>query len=398
MNSISIIDRQMKGKPKIVHILEATLGGTSKHVCDLVDGIDRSKFSVSLIYSMDRADSIFGSRLTDLASIGTTLVELSMKRDISPLNDLISLFRVIRCLKKENPDILHLHGAKAGALGRLAAVILGIKLVIYNPHGGSFHLIADRASRFPRLVERMLAFSTTSYIAVSEFARRQIKESTGVNSSRIRVIYNGIDSIQHKVETTDSSILFSGFEIPKEAFLVLYPALFMEAKGHLDFLESIRRSGKRFERNVIVLLAGFGPLEDKIESQISELRLKEHFRLIGFRRDLPVWYSLCDLVILPSRNEVFGYVLLEAMCYAKPVLATNAGSIPEIIQHGQNGELVDLNDLSQLVDRINFYSNNRRLLFEMGRRAHDIALTCFSKEKMLKATENLYQELLSSNV
>ncbi|MFI5206015.1 MAG: glycosyltransferase, partial [Candidatus Paceibacterales bacterium] len=126
-------------KIKLVVVLEATLGGTRKFTDDLLLGLNKEKFDITFIYSTVRCDEIFIHDLEVLRHHGITLIDIPFKRAVGFFDDLSALFTLTRTLRRIKPDVVYLNAAKAGALGRIAGKIAGVKKCYYNPHGGSFH-------------------------------------------------------------------------------------------------------------------------------------------------------------------------------------------------------------------------------------------------------------------
>jgi len=380
---------------RILIVLEATLGGIRKHVVDLLLGLKRDQFEITFVFSKERADQTFLMQLPLLAANGIRLIELPMRRDISPPGDARALLRLISILRRYPPDVLHLHGAKAGALGRVAARILGFKNVIYNPHGGSFHKFSGLKGRLYLTIERLLSVEPVHFIGVSADSCKDIEQLLKVKKERITKIYNGVDlpgsqSLRGRAEFK------SMHDIADSKFLVLYPAVFLESKGHLEFIEAARAIKPLLKENLVIALAGDGPLRKEIVQRISAYGLTKYFRLLGFVTDLSAAYSACNLVVLPSRNEVFGYVLLEAMSYSKAILATAVGGIPEIVVHGYNGELFDSNKLEAMMLRIVEVSEDDTLLTRYEANAN-VRLSDFTKASMLDKTKELYLRLPKAN-
>ena len=174
---------------------------------------------------------------------------------------------------------------------------------------------------------------------------------------------------------------------------MLYPALFLENKGHLEFIEAVAHHPVGFKNNVQILLAGNGRLEGLIREKLDKYSLHSVFRLIGFQKNLSRWYEECDIVLLPSKNEAFGYVILEAMSFAKPVVATRIGGISELVEDTINGWLVDPRRLDKVVDILNECYSSEVKLKEMGRQGQLVLQTKFSMQNMIEQTADLYNSL-----
>lgn len=376
---------------RLMIILEATLGGIRKHVLDLIEGLDKERFEITFVYSTARADSVFLENLATLAGSEVRLVEIPMGREIGFSSEIRALVRLKHIVSEIQPDIIHAHGAKAGALGRIAARLCGVSNVVYTPHGGAFHKFSGIKGFVYLGIEKLLSFMCkTDYIGVSKDSCRQIRESLKVPEDSVHLVYNGINAAAIDRAIEDSVSARPSFDSAGTKFVVLYPAVFLEAKGHLEFIEAIGRAQQMLLPQILFVLAGDGPLRDSIRSKIEEYNLGEHFHMAGFITDIYTYYKACDLVILPSRSEVFGYVLLEAMASGKPVVATDAGAIPEIVQYGVTGETVPLDQLTDMVEVINRLAADKDLAEYYGQNARRTASQAFSTFMMISKTERVY--------
>jgi len=375
-------------KIKILIVLEATLGGIRKHVIDLLLGLDKNKFDIIFAYSLNRADNKFIDDLIELKSTDISLYELNMVREINPLVDFRSFVALARLFLKERPDILHLHGAKAGALGRFLGIFLSSG-VVYTPHGGSYHLFNGFKGKAYYFIEKFLSFKKFHYIGVSNDSVKKINLITK-NPTNTHLVYNGIEPALNCKKKF--------MEITKnqnnDSLLVLFPALFMAAKGHLDFISAFYHHPSPLKFKIKIILAGDGPLMATIKNSIHNYGLNDNFEFVGFVNRMDIYYEKCDVVILPSKSEVFGYVLLESMSFGKPIIATNIDAIPELIVPGFNGELIDKNILNDMIDKLIYYSFNKKILFEMGRNSKKYVEDNFSLIRMIDLTQQIYCQSL----
>jgi len=380
-----------KAKSKILMISETTSGGGRKHIVDLLLGLDKSKYDITFVYSERRADAVFLKNLDKLKTADIKLIEVFMERDVNPIADFNSFLALFRIIQNIKPDILHLHAAKAGALGRLAALIPGNKNIVYNPHGGSFHKFNDSLGFIYFNVEKILATKNVHFIGVSEYACRRFEETLHIEKNRNHLIYNGIEI---KNSMLDKVALRAENGFSQNDFIVLYPAMFYSEKGHLKFLDSLKQINIQLNPDIKILFAGNGPLEEPIKEKVKELGLENTISFLGFVQNMDTYFRLSDLVILPSQKEFLPYAILEAMSYSKPILATNTGAINEMIQNKFNGELFQLNELSSLWERINYFSYNSDELKQMGDNSRKILEEKFTMIQMIKKTEELYDRLL----
>jgi glycosyltransferase involved in cell wall biosynthesis len=373
----------------ILMILEATVGGIRRHVVDLLVGLDKKRYKVALIYSLSRADAGFKKAMVELAANGVDLHEVAMGRGIDPDMDFRALREILSIIRKTRPDIIHLHGAKAGAIGRGAAMLCGNRRIVYTPHGGSFHKFNGLRGRIYWAVEKSLGWiSKTRYIGVSQHSCDQILQGLGAPPERVHLVYNGISAPD---VLADRPGQVYGEENQRN-FKILFPAVFFEAKGHLEFLDALHRSKSKLHPAIRIFLAGDGPLKHEIEQRIQSYHLDQQILMVGFIEDLGPWYQGCDLVILPSRDEAFGYVILEAMYFGKPVAAARVGGLKEIIRENETGLFFEEDAWSDIAGVLNSYAGATAELSELGHNGQEFARTNFGLERMIDETCAVYRE------
>jgi len=205
------------------------------------------------------------------------------------------------------------------------------------------------------------------------------------------LVPNGIEALRSK---DGDEPLISPFQ-PEDTdkFKVVYPALFIKGKGHIPFLQALAERDNQDLNATVIYLCGDGPEGKRAKEIVERYGLQGIVRMPGFVTNLDAYLSACDLVILPSLNEAFGYVLLEAMQYGKPVLGADVGGIREIILHGRNGEVAAVDDMSAFIGRIGCLSRDGGTLARYGQ----AALTDWARfdvSSMVNHVEAIYTDLI----
>ncbi len=377
----------------IAIILEATLGGIRKHVVDLITNLSRD-YKITFIYSMRRADDHFKKDIELLKKL-FDCIELPMSNILYHPSNFYSVLKMIRIFKSKEIQLIHVHGAVAGALGRVAAFLChGVQKIIYSPHGGVLHKI--RTSFSGRLyinLEKLLNFRKVFFIAVSVDEREKIRKYLGISAERIWLIPNGIDleELNRKKFSMDEiqqERRRLGFA--SEDFVLLYPALFLEAKGHQFFFSTMIKNEQALNPKVKIILAGDGPLKRNVESMVGNSVFGGQVLFLGFVQNINLYFQLSNAVILPSINEAFGYVLLEAMANGKVIFATSVGGIKDIVLHGINGFLYDVNNLPAMIEDISYYAENKEELKEFEENSTKIINARFALSKTVTQVEQTY--------
>lgn len=378
----------------IAFLIEATLGGTRKHIIDLITNLPQNEFNIHLIYSINRADDQFLKNLENLKSSSIFLYEIEMNTDIIHFNNFKAIYKIRKYLLKNNIHIIHLHGAIAGGIGRISALMLNsIDIIIYTPHGGVFHKLKGLKGFIYLLLERFLLSKKLFFIAVSNSQRNDILKKLHVPESKVFLIHNGVEVPNFHISNSNKeNFLFNfNFQIDNP-FLILYPALFLEAKGHIDFFKSIKEYSNLIKPNIFFLLAGTGPLMEQTRSLVSEIdNLKSRVLFLGFIKEIDLYYELCDMVILPSKDEAFGYVVLEAFQHKKPIFSTRVGGLIDLIDDGVDGKFFYLDKINEFISDLNYYIEHKTELKTLGENGFSKLYSKFSIQKMIDKTVSIYK-------
>lgn len=368
----------------VLHVLEATEGGTRRHLDDLVSALDPVAFRSVLAVSFLRDGSARGEDVARYAARDVPLVEVPMRREIRPLADLASLARLARCVRRVRPDVIHAHSAKAGFLARLAGAWCRVP-VVYTPHVFPFLMgCGKRRRKLYRTLERSVRGLTAALIAVSE-EERGAALALGFPAERVFLIPNGVACADAgPVRVRESGPLTVGFfgRLSRQKG----PDLLLEAAG--DVATHLPQ--------VTFRLHGGGELGEALRGQAEKQRLGSHARFLGHCRSGEVVARMrdVDVVAVPSRWEGCPYVVLEAFEAGVPVVATAVGGVPELIRNGLNGVLVEPGNTEALADGLLELlrdPDKRRRLAEAGR----ASLAGHRLADMAAATGEVYRGAVS---
>jgi len=324
---------------QVVQVLEATAGGTRRHVRDLTHALDRDRFNVTLIVSPGR-DPDFMRDVARYRREGLSVELLSMQRRIAPLADAVALARLIRLLRRLRPDIVHAHSSKAGMLVRLAARCAGDVPTVYTPH--AFAFLSDSPLRGLYLAcERRVAHRTGRLIALSREEREWACDGVrglGLPPERVRLIPNGVadGGLPPPRETRQSpTVGFVGRMCRQKG-----PDLFLDVAQRIR----VRRPDARF------LMIGEGSWRKRVGEWSAARGLDGCVTLDVARDETEVAAHLAkmDVLVMPSRWEGLPYTLLEAMGAGVPVAAMAAGGIADVLEEGDSGLLCPVGDVDGL--------------------------------------------------
>lgn len=302
---------------RILHAVRAPVGGIFRHILDLANGQADRGHHVGIV-----ADSLTGGERAEaaLAEIAPRLKlgvhRLAIHRELL-LTDALVWMRFMRLIRRLMPDVLHGHGAKAGAYTRLKRRSQST-IRVYTPHGGSLHFPLDtsKGQIYSRL-ERALMNSTDLFLFESAFARDTYQRTIGAPKGLVRCVFNGV--------TADE---FDPIVKADDATDVVYVGEFRHIKGAdllIDAVARLRADGKP----VTLTLAGDGEELADLKAQIARLDLGDAVRFIGHVK-ARYGFSKGNLLVVPSRGDSMPYVVIEAAAAGIPMVAANVGGIPEI--------------------------------------------------------------------
>lgn len=369
-------------RTRVTQILEATTGGTRRHLVDLSLGLDKTRFAVRVICSHLR-NPHFSADIERMRQRGVEVEIVPMMRSLSPVHDLLALFRIIRYLKQNPCDLVHCHSAKAGFLGRLAARFVGAP-VVYTPHCFPFLMEVHPFQQFLYFtLEQFAAGFTRHFIAVSESERDTALQAGLCSAEQVTVIYNGV-----AVCETPSEIRVS--EVARFEIVVGTVGRLTKQKGQADLLRAARRVVDEFPQAKFMLV-GSGEDESRLRQLTATLGLEENVVFLGEREDATEMYLLFDVYVLPSLWEALPYTPLEAMAAGKPVVATDVGGVREIIADGETGYLVPPHQPTMLAEKICALLRDADLRRVMGARGRERVARLFTLERMVGETERIYE-------
>jgi glycosyltransferase involved in cell wall biosynthesis len=295
---------------------------------------------------------------------------------VSPLADFLALREIVSLLRRERPDVLHTHTAKAGFLGRMAASRLNIPS-IYTPHGWAFTKQFSPVTRslFVRL-ERGAARHTAFIVAVSRSDKEEALAQSIAPPERIVVIPNGIRDTPHRANPDTR-------RIPR----LVMAARFAPPKDPLLLIRTLSRMVRKFE----LLFIGDGPLRREAQALTMKLGLTDRVRFLGVRADVEHILAQCDIAVLTSNWESFGLSILEGMRAGLPVVATAVGGARELVTDGVTGFLVPPSREDRLYESLDRLIASPELRIRIGQAARKSFESTFSLDDMLEQTFTLYK-------
>lgn len=313
-----------------------------------------------------------------------------------PVRDLRALCALLRILRRERPDIVHTHQAKAGALGRLAARLAGVPVVVHTFHGnvlsGYFRPSAERAVA---ALERWLARSADVLIAVSPSQKADLAGRFRIApEGKLRVVALGLDLGPFLAAAPADPSVRAALGIPEGAPVAALVARLEPVKDVPAFLRIAARVRAELPA-ARFLVVGEGKLRAALEAESRALGISEAVRFLGQREDLPRILSAVDAVCLTSRNEGTPVALIEAMAAGRAVVSYAVGGVPDVVEEGRTGRLAAPGDeraFARILAGLLADEGERKRL---GAAARARVAGAYDPERLADDVEKLYRELLA---
>lgn len=374
----------MNRRLRILHCLRAPVGGLFRHVLDLGAAQAARGHDVGIVLDSTTEDRLTDQRLSRIAprlTLGVARIPMSRMPGLAD----VAVARTVRDLaRREDVDVLHGHGAKGGAYARIARWLLregGNKpIAIYTPHGGSLHYApGTAAAMFYIGIEKLLKRATDGLIFESDFMRRRYEARVGKNVAPTRVITNALQPAD-----------FSPHEPAADAADFLFVGELRQLKGVDVLLHALKTVADRHAVHAVIV--GSGPDRDSFVQLADELNLSE---LIEFPGPMPAAQAFRRgrCIVVPSRAESLPYIVLEAAAAEMPLIATDVGGIPEII-NGSDTKLLPPGNANALAMAMNAFLEKPDVAKIRAQRLREAVSTRFPIEKTATAVIEFYATLL----
>jgi len=369
-------------------ITKLELGGAQRQLLAIIRNIDREKYNPFLFTTKE------GILVQEAASIqGLNIIYCNyLTRPLNPIFDFLAFLQIYRFLKRSPIDIVHTHSSKAGILGRWAAYLAKVKIIVHTVHGWSFYFFqATPLRRIFILLERVTAIVTDCIVVVSQHDKDVgLKNKIG-HYSKYQLVRYGINRKDFDVHQNSSIREKIGLS-PKDLVVGMVACL-KPQKAPEDFVEVARLVHQNLSE-VKFLLVGDGKLRKKVEKLIRRYNLSDTIKLLGWRKDVPLLLAAMDICVLTSLWEGLPIFVLEALASGKPVVATDTGGIKEVVVDGKTGYILKPHDVAGIAEKIILLLRDLSLRGEISRSCKFALDESYEFNFMLGATFGLYQSLL----
>jgi len=391
----------MNTKPKVMHIItRLDMGGSAQNTLLTCLG-QADRYDVVLVHGRSHESHMTAlekkkveSHVDAARHKGVKIIPVAtLIRAVDPLKDFQTLISLCKLMRQEKPAIVHTHTSKAGILGRLAAKISAVAVIIHTPHGHVFYGHFNRLmSRLFLLVERLFDRITDGVVALTDGEKNDYVQLRVYQAGKMVSIHSGVDLQRFSDVRTNATEIKKNLGLKPNTVVVGAVGWLLPIKGPLYLLRAMENLWREFSETHLVYV-GKGELERQLKSEAFRMGVTNKVHFLGWRDDVHEIMRTFDIFVLPSLNEGMGRVLVEAMAAGKAVVASNVGGVPDLVKHGQNGFLVKPGNITDLSYYIKCLLKDQKLRLKMGLSGQRLSQN-FSVKKMVEKIDALYLTLL----
>lgn len=373
------------GRVRVCHLIATNFyGGPEKQIVEHLKRLDPSRYE-GIVCSFREGESE-NEILANAGRAGFETISVPMKGAF----DIRALFILIRSLRKSRVGLLCLHGYKATVLGHFAGKVLSIPAVAF-----SRGYTAENAKvAFYEWLERRFIARQAGIVSVSEGQARKLN-SLGVRPGRSWVVHNSVsvECAREESARSEPGLVKKEFGVPEGCALVVSSGRLSPEKGHRYLVEAIGMLGP--STKAVFVFCGEGPCLDRLKEQAERLGVSGKCRFPGFQRKILRIYNSMDFLVLPSLTEGLPNVVLEAFSFGKPVICTSVGGVPELVEDGLNGLLVEPENPQTLAKAVLRLIEDRQYGERLGEAGYRRVCESFTFEQQSSKLENIYSQVLA---
>jgi glycosyltransferase involved in cell wall biosynthesis len=334
----------------------------------------------------NRIVCIDGPYVKPLRAAGIPVDTFHLPRGLDPIRLVWSLIELTRYFRRVKPDLVHTHCSVPGIVGRLAARLAGVPVVVHTVHGFAFHDGSrGLGTALAIAIERLAAGWTDVMLSQNREDMERAQQLGITPRRRLEYVGNGIALERFLAETPHRAV--------GRPAVITCVARFEPVKNHellFQAAELLKERGARFE----LRLVGGGEGRARAERRVAELGLAGHVRFLGYRDDIPALLAWSDIGVLTSLKEGIPRAAVEAMAAGLPMVATRVTGTREVVRDGDSGLLVDAGDAVALAEALAKLIDDPALRASMGARGREIVMAEFDETLIVRRLERIYRDSL----
>ncbi|MGJ1321976.1 glycosyltransferase family 4 protein [Sphingobacterium faecium] len=348
-----------------------------------------------------------GSELNEVVKDeGVDVIPIEMSRKITPVSDLISLFKIYKILKKEKPEIVHSHTPKAGIIGMLAAKLAGVPIRLHTVAGLPLMEANGLKRKILDYVEKLTYSCATKVYPNSKGLYHFILNNEYTGKHKLHVIANGssngIDTSyfsRERLSETDLAYLKSSLSIKEDDFVFIFVGRLVGDKGINELVHAFKElcSSEYSSRSIKLLLVG--PLESDLDAlqnnTLIEIESNPNIISVGFQKDVRPYFTIADALVFPSYREGFPNVVMQAGAMGLPAIVSDINGCNEIIMEGQNGTIIPVKNAIAIQRAMEMMVLDENYFSNLKLNARKMIAERYEQQVVWDALLKEYKELLS---
>ena len=385
-------------KIKILRIINRFNIGGPVYNAILLSAYMPEEYDTLLIGGLPEKNEENSTYIAEKYGVNPLLIS-EMQREPNFKNDRKALKKLKEIILTYQPDIVHTHASKAGALGRKAAFDCAVPIVVHTYHGHVFHSYFNWwKTKLYQAIEKRLAKKTTGIIAISELQKNDLALKYKIcKLEKIEIINLGLDLgpfNENKSDNRDKTR--SAFGLNDSEIAIAIVGRLAPIKNHDLFLKCASVIHEKTSKKVVYFIVGGGEEFTSIEEKVNALKAKGiDIRMTSWIKDINTFNAGMDILCLTSKNEGTPVSLIEAQAAGIPFVATKVGGIKDIVSENNTGYLVDLNDSDAFIEKLLHLIENENKRQEMSQKGWSFVQEKFQYKTLIAKTDSYYKFLLN---
>ncbi|TNE55752.1 MAG: glycosyltransferase family 1 protein [Bacteroidetes bacterium] len=387
--------------PKVLRIINRfNIGGPTYNATFLTRFMSED-FETLLVGGLPEEGESDSLHIPEAYGVRPMILE-ELQREPNFKSDRAAYNRLKEIIREFEPDIVHTHASKAGALGRKAAFACKVPVVVHTFHGHVFHSYFGKLKTMVfKTIEKRLAKRSSGIIAISNLQKQELTNEYGICASeKVRVIPLGFDLGRFQENREENrEVTRKKFGLQEDQVAVAIIGRLAAIKNHAFFLDVIQEVLNRGMKQIKVFIVGDGDMRAEIESRVKELnkRFGAHIEMTSWIKNIARFNAGMDVICLTSDNEGTPVSLIEAQASNVPVISTNVGGVRDIMLDGETGFVIEKGDLKEYTEKLCLLLENHEIRNAMSQKGWEYVGEKFHYTRLAKDMEEYYYELLKGS-